>query len=78
MTTQPVPDILTPANWKVLLVIADTVVAELTETETQNMLVDARSAAVTKNIRACKDFAKLKFSDDSRKGTTHSGPHTVR
>ena len=65
--TEPVPDVLSPAHWKVLLVVADTIVAELTEEETQKILVDSRSIAVTKNIRACKDFAKLKFSDDSSK-----------
>lgn len=58
-------DVFSPAQWKVLLAIADTVVAELTEEEIQNMIVDSRSNAVIKNIRSCKEFARLKFSSDS-------------
>ena len=64
-TTAPVENSLSPAQWKVLLAIADTIVAELTDEEMQNVLVDSRSVSVTKSIRECKDFAKLKFSDDS-------------
>lgn len=67
MTNQPTKDILTPAQWKVLLAVADTIIAELTEDETSNVLVDSRSNAVTKNADACKEFAKFKFSSDSRK-----------
>lgn len=67
-TTTPVQDSLNPAQWKVLLAVADTVVAELTDEETQQALVDSRSLSVTKDIRSCKEFAKLKFSDDSSMG----------
>lgn len=61
------PDALSVSQWKVLLAIADTVVAELTDEETQEMLAESRSNAVIKDIRACREFAKLSFSSDSRK-----------
>lgn len=54
------------AQWKVLLAVADTVVAPLTEKETQDVLVGARSLSVNKFPRDCRDFAKLGFSSDSK------------
>lgn len=64
---KPQQDALSVAQWKVLLAIADTVVADLTDEETQDVLTDSRSHAVSKDIRACKEFAKLSFSSDSSK-----------
>lgn len=54
------------------MAVADTVVAELTEEETQSILVESRSNAVIKDSEACKEFAKLKFSSDSRMYITRS------
>jgi hypothetical protein len=57
---------LTPAQFKVLLIIADAAIPSLTEEEMQYVLTESRSSAVTKDIEACRSFAKSKFSDDSR------------
>ncbi|ORY78631.1 hypothetical protein BCR37DRAFT_414939 [Protomyces lactucae-debilis] len=62
-------DPLTPAQFKILLIIADAVVADLSEEEMQYVLTESRSSAVVKDIEACRAFAKSKFSDDSRRTT---------
>ncbi|BFZ56105.1 hypothetical protein PYCC9005_003147 [Savitreella phatthalungensis] len=61
---QPASD-FSPAQWKVLMAIADTVVAPLTDKETQDVLINSHSMSTTQHTRAARDFAKLKFSGDS-------------